>query len=391
MTGVFFILGVCQALFLWYLGQSGFRLLERARREREKAVFGPPGGWPVCSLIIPAAGSHPNMRKALESLCSQDYPDYETIIVVEKGDSEAGSLAQRLADFYPRVRVASAERAENCGQKNMNLLTGVEAASPESGIYAFCDCTHYAAPDFLRCLVWPVASGESAFSAGYHQVEPKDSSIITLAYAITVLFMRFMQGMSGFTQLWGGAMCMTSRAFHHYRVGELWAANVVDDCSLTASLMKLGVKVQMAPAALLLTPAAGHSLAVLSAWLKRQILFLKFCMPGQWLGLGVFCLFMLLPPVWGAWSVFDGLIGEGSGTAPFLALCWLCCLAWALLSWRGYFSSPIPPSHWLLAFFSAIAVFSTVYARTIFGRTLVWHKNIYEVGKNGVVKKIAGK
>lgn len=70
--------------------------------------------------------------------------------------------------------------------------------------------------------------------------------------------MRYLQAMSAFTQLWGGAMAMTREAYAKYGVAQLWLENVVDDCSLTALLQVRGAKVRLCPGALLHTDAVNH-------------------------------------------------------------------------------------------------------------------------------------
>lgn len=389
MSWIFFILGILQALFLYYLSRVGLKLVDRAQKDHELARYTPPGGWPLCALIIPVSGNRPEMGSALASMLEQNYPNYGVYFVVADKSDPAWELAAALARSTPHARIVEAGRAGACGQKNFNLLKGVAAAGPTPAVYAFCDSTHIAQPDFLRCLVEPIARGEAAFATGYHQVQPKDTGVITVAYALTALFMRFLQGVPGLAQLWGGAMAMSREAFFHYHVAELWAHNVVDDCSLSARLASLGAHIRLCPAALLITPAAGHSFGAWHAWLKRQILYLKFCMPGQWLLLGLVSLFMLLPPVWAILAMLGGLTGAASGTEPFLALCWLCFLGWILMGWRRFFTLPIPVSHWLWAFFCAVFMFAASFFQTIPASSITWSSVRYEVGRGGQVKNIS--
>lgn len=388
MNWFFFLLGIAQALFLYQLARVGLQLVARAQKGHELAQYTPPGGWPSCALIIPVSGKRPEMRTALASLLEQNYPGYGVYLVVEDKSDPAWELAAALAMSAPNAIIVEAGHAGACGQKNFNLLKGIAAAGPKPLIYAFCDSTHIAQPDFLRCLVEPIARGEAAFATGYHQTQPKDTGVITIAYALTALFMRFLQGLPGMTQLWGGAMAMSRDAFFHYRVAELWAHNVVDDCSLSAMLARLGVHIRLCPAALLLTPVAGHAFAVWHAWLKRQILYLKFCMPGQWLLLGLVSLFMLAPPLWAILAMLGGLMGDTGGAGPFLALCWLCFLGWILMGWRRFFSLAIPPSHWLWAFFCSVFMFAITFFQTAPARSITWGKLKYDVGRGGEVKNI---
>lgn len=388
MNVVFFLLGLVECVLLHFLGRTGKNLEAQAAREREIAATTPPGGWPKIALIIPVAGERQNMDKALESLIEQDYPDFYPIIVTATDDDAACKLVRMLKSEHPRLQHVVAGRAENCGQKNRNILAAVEACGEFPDVYVFCDSTHIAEKDFLRCLVGPIARGEAAICTGYHVVIPRDNTTITLAYAQSVLLMRFLQGMAVFTQPWGGALAISRTAFARYDVARLWADNVVDDCSLAALLKKEGAHVHLCAGALLKTFAQTHPLPVWRAWLERQVLFLKFCMPDQWWVLGLFALLVALPPLWLVCSWACGLFGNGTGNGPFLSLCWLCLVAWVMARWRSFLPTPPSPGRWLWAFFCASLMFALVWVGTLASRSILWQNCIYRVGKGGKVLSI---
>lgn len=387
MNVFLFFLGIMQCVLLYFLARCGIALERRARREESLAGHAPRSGWPRVAMIVPLAGERPFMEPALTSLLGQDYPSLTPIFVTATEDDAAVGLIRRLQQNFPGIRHVVAGRAAQCGQKNYNLLAGV-AAAPGADVLMFCDSTHVARPDFARCLVGPIARREASFCAGYHQVEPLDKGIFTVSYALSVLMMRLLQGMSALTQPWGGAMAMSREAFERHGVADLWASNVVDDCSLGAMLQREGEHVRFCPAALLKTPAREHGLSQWTAWMERQILFLKFCMRGQWILLGLFMLFMIAPCLWCGIACLRGILGLGGDTGPFLALLWLLCLAWALNRWRPFLVSPPPPGRWVSAFFMSLAVFCTVYLRTIGKSSLLWAGTLYRVGRGGRVVSI---
>lgn len=383
-----FFVGIFQNVILYFLGKTGDRLVKMGDKQREQARFSPSAGWPACCLIVPVAAPTPATEAALRSLAEQDYPNYSLYLVTAFPDDSAAALVDLVRGQYANVAHVVAGSASGRGQKNHNLLAGVKEAGADCEIYAFCDSGHPAPPDFLRCLLGPIARGEAAFTTGYHEVEPGDQDIVTLAYTISVLFMRFMQGMPSLTQPWGGAMAVSRRAFEDYHVGRLWESNVVDDCSLGALLAREGAQIRLCPGAILKTYASSHAFTTWRAWLERQILFLKFCMKGEWLALSLVCLLMAAPPVWCAWVCLDGIFGVGSGTGPFLALCWLCVTGWTIGSWRRFVSSRPWIARWLWAFFCACFMFGGVYIGTFRSETLLWNNIIYRVGKGGRVESL---
>lgn len=385
MTVFIFFLGLFQCAFLLLLGRAGAYLGHRTAQEQELAQLTPPAGWPPCALIVPCAGAHPIMEAALRTLAEQNYPDYHLYLVTANVDDPAALLISRLRGEYGHITHVVAGFAQTGGQKNYNHLQALQYIEKEHACLAFGDSTHLAGPDFLRCLIGPIARGEAAFTTGYHTVAPQDSALATLGYTINVLFMRFLQALPNLTQPWGGAMAVSREAFERYQIAKLWQDNVVDDCSLAALLERAGIRARLCPGALLGTIAIQHSFTVWRAWLERQVLFLKFCLPGQWLALGLVCLLMTLPPAWCILTLLRGILGLGDNMAPFLALLWLGSIWYVLSGWRRFLPQKPAISRWILAFFCSVFLFAAVYGGTIFQRALLWHNILYRVGKGGKV------
>ncbi|MDR3358164.1 MAG: glycosyltransferase [Desulfovibrio sp.] len=373
---------LAQCLLFLLLARVGRRLPAQAARD---AALPPPDVWPRVALVIPAAGSHPRMAQALKSLLCQNYPRYVPILVTAGENDEAAALTRDLQKQFPSARRVVAGEARGCGQKNHNSLCGVRAAGETAEVLVFCDSTHPAGPDFVRTLVKPIARGEADFTTGYHQVRPNDTRPVTLAYALCVLLMRLLQAFAPFTQPWGGAMAIRRSAFLRYGIAGLWAGNVVDDCSLAGILPDIGVRVRLCPGAVLDTEADLHPLSVWRAWMDRQVLFLKFCVPGQWILLGFLCFIMAAPLCWAAFVLCAASLHAAAGPAVWGALLYTGILAGLLRAWREFLPVPVPLLPWLRAFVCAVGMFVYVYARSVTAAGLVWHGIEYKVGRGGKV------
>ncbi len=370
---------------LFSLARSGRKLRARAAGPTPRA-----DSWPSVGMIIPCAGTHPDMERALRSLLEQSYEgDMRCCLVTATREEPAAQLVERLCAGYEDVTHVVAGRAGGCGQKNHNALSAVAELGDSVDVYVFCDSTHTASPDFLSRLVHPLATGESVFATGYHEVVPADEELVTLGYAFCVLCMRIMQSVSGFTQPWGGAMAIDRATFHARDIGGFWSTNVVDDCSLTTYLQERHVPVHLCPGALLRTRAGHHSGDVWRAWLERQILFLKFCVPSQWVLLTVLlCWTGIVPPL--ALGVFLAWLGDclaGAGW-PVAVACYLASTAAGLSCLR-----PLLPHHvrltrlmgalWLTSLTACFTCLKTVPARGI-----LWHGIRYRVGRAGRVLSV---
>jgi len=372
---------IAQCLLLLLLACAGRSLPGRAAKD---AAIRPPD-HPSVGLVVPVAGSHPCMANALKSLVCQDYPHFVPVFVTATEDEDAASLIRGLRAQFPVIRHITAGRAQGCGQKNHNSLAGVKAMGEEAEVLVFCDSTHPARPDFVRALVSPIAVGETDFTTGYHQVIPRDMRPVTLAYTLCVLLMRLLQALAPLTQPWGGAMAIRRSAFQRHDIAGIWSANVVDDCSLAGILPGLNVHMRLCPGALLDTDAAAHSLPVWRAWMDRQVLFLKFCVPSQWILLGLLCLIMAIPLCWAAFTLCYAVLHVASDFAVCAAMAYLALLAALLNVWRGFLSATVPLLLWLRAFACATGMFVHVYARSIPAKYLVWHGITYTVGRGGRV------
>ncbi len=391
MFWLWFVLAAFKCVLLYVLAKTGQSLPRRARLDDAANRALPENRWPSVGMIVPMAGTDRRMSAAVRSLLIQNYPKYIPVLVTAENEEPAADLVRRIQKDYPHVRHVVAGPAHNCGQKNHNSLRGVAAVKNEVDVFVFCDSTHMAKPDFLRHLVGPLAAGEAEFSTGYHVVIPNDHRPVTLAYAMCVLLMRLLQAVSSFTQLWGGAMAMTREAFGRYAVEELWACNVVDDCSLSARLQNLRVSVRLCPGALLHTEASKHERHVWRAWMDRQVLFLKFCMPLQWGLLGFMCIAMAVPPLMGILILLGGLFNVSSALAVLLVVLWVILLAKVLHLWRGLLRHSISFSRWFLSFLDAVVMFVLVYVHSLTAKSIIWHGQRYVVGRCGRVIRVERK
>ncbi|MBU3832733.1 MAG: glycosyltransferase [Candidatus Desulfovibrio faecigallinarum] len=387
---VFLLVIAAAPALVFFLGRAGRKLRAKASEPLPKVYT-----WPSVGLVIPCAGTHPAMEGALRSLLEQDYEGkLRYVFVTATMEEPAANLVERLAEEYGdrcTIDHVAAGRAEKCGQKNWNSLAAVRFLGDSVEVYAFCDSTHMASPDFVTRLVLPVARKEAPFATGYHEVVPRDNEFVTLAYAFTVLCMRLMQSLSGYTQPWGGAMAIDRQTFLESGIGRHWEENVVDDCSLASFLPRHRIRVALSPSALLRTRAEHHSFDVWWAWLERQILFLKFCVPSQWYQLGLVLFLMALAPTLALFAFLGWLFGAFGLVALAGAGVSLAATAWTLARLRPLLPRHVPIMRLLGAFWlTSFGAFS-LYLKTVTAKGILWHGIWYEVGSEGKVWKIQRK
>jgi len=109
------------------------------------------GGKPSVSVIIPVYNEATHLRECLASLCSQDYPDYDVILV----DNASTDETAKVCAEFPKVRYIHFDRLKSSyGARN-------EGASQSTGeVLAFFDGDQHALPEFLSRLLGEYVPGD---------------------------------------------------------------------------------------------------------------------------------------------------------------------------------------------------------------------------------------
>ena len=302
----------------------------------------PGGPCPRAAVIVPLTGNSPEMPGCLKSLLSQDYPDYETILVTRDRQDPATTLVRDLLAGHRAARHLISGPATSCSQKNHNLLAGLAVLDDSVRILVFCDSNHQAPPNFLRELIGPLRRGEAVLTSGYHRIMAGDCRLATLGLLQTVLALQLLHGIPRLSQPWGGATAMLRSVFEGLRVPQLWSQTVVDDVSMAAHLRRFGIRVTPVATACLTTNLAGQTFEDWSAWLTRQMQYLKYLMPGTWLAAAPAACLLALPPLAAALACLGGMVGLVSGKVALAGAVFLILLSGVGAWYRTLVPEQIP-------------------------------------------------
>jgi cellulose synthase/poly-beta-1,6-N-acetylglucosamine synthase-like glycosyltransferase len=348
------------------------------------------GPWPRLALLVPVTGAAAGLEGRLRALLRQDYPDYEVVFATRDAQDPATAVILSLMPRYPRARHVVAGPARSCGQKNHNLLAAVKLVGQTPEILVFCDSNQEAPPGWLRELTAPLAEGKARVSSGFHHVIAANFGVAALGRAVTVLTIYLNKGFRRLNQPWGGSTAIRRSLFEELAVAPLWAENVVDDVSLAARLARAGIRVELPRGARLCTPLEGETLRDWSRWHTRQWLYLKFCLPLNWLvhGLVVHLLWVLVALA--VTTLLLALLGLVSGTMQTAAaVLFLAGLVWLGIALRALHPSPGPRRQWLAAFFAAMAMASWCHLKSVFIKEMRWRGIAYRVGWRGRVIRVS--
>jgi ceramide glucosyltransferase len=357
-----------------------------------------PGGsapeseaWPACprvALIVPLTGNSPEMEAALTSLLTQPYPNYETVLVTRDLNDPATPLIRALLSRHPHSRHIVSGPAAGCSQKNRNILAGVAALDDAVEILVFCDSTHQARPNFLRDLIHPLITGTASLTSGFHRVVPGDARIPTLGMLQTVLTLHLLHGFAAIALPWGGATAVLRSVFHACGIAGVLGQNVLDDFPLGLRLLRFGIRTVPVATAILDTPLAGQTMGGWNTWLTRQLLYLKYCLPGTWLAAAAAVWVLAGPILLGVLATLGGAVGLAPPPLALISLGFLLTLT-AIGAWcRTLIPHPAPLGPWLLAFYANIFMACWGYIQTWRTNTIAWRGISYRVTWGGRVQKI---
>jgi ceramide glucosyltransferase len=349
-------------------------------------VFWP--GYPKVALIVPLTGNSPEMPAALESLLSQPYPNYETILVTRDPEDVAIPLVRELMSRHQRVRHLVSGPTTACSQKNHNILAAVGALDDTVEIIVFCDSTHQAPPHFLGDLIYPIATGAAVITSGFHRIIPNDARIATLGMLQTVLALHLLHGFPAIALPWGGAIAIRRSAFHDYGLEGALKVNVLDDFPQGLRLLRFGIRSVPVATAVLNTDLSGQTMCGWETWLTRQMLYLKYCLPSTWLAAALAVWVLAGPILFAALAGLGGILGLVAPPLALVSLGFLLALT-ALGAWlRALVPTPVPLGPWLLGFYANIFMSCWCYLKTWLTDIIAWHGISYQVTWGGRVKKV---
>jgi hypothetical protein len=194
----------------------------------------------LVTLIVPVTGACESLRESLLSLASQDYPDYELIIVVP----DAGSIPPGTLPPVAKVALAG-----ETGRSSL-LQAGIRVARRRSEVFAFAGAGGLVSKAWLRALVAPLSEEGVGMSTGFRWYAPEPPTFWSLMQSVwnSVIAARLGAGPNEFA--WVGAIAIEKEFFFQERVPESWTGAVREDLALSRLVQESGRRIAFAPGAM---------------------------------------------------------------------------------------------------------------------------------------------
>lgn len=145
--------------------------------------------WPSVSVIIVGKDESENLEKCLPVILSQDYPNYEVIVVNEGATDETEFLLKRLKKEYSNLYSTFSpipDNDEEVRNKVLPLTIGIKAARKDILLFTEADSIPVG-NEWIRSMVSPL-NKETQISIGYSRFEGNDESWKKIAIFDNLIF-----------------------------------------------------------------------------------------------------------------------------------------------------------------------------------------------------------
>ena len=272
---------------------------------------------PFASVIAPVKGIDAGIEDNLESLFTQDYPDYEIIFVIADDHDPARSVIERAMSANPgRARLILAGHHDGRSQKVNNLLRGASNISPQSQALVFVDSDARVTRDWLRALICGLADPAVGASTGYRWYIPASRRFWpTLVSAWNGSILTTLGG-HGRNFAWGGSCAITRETFDRIDVAGRWQSALSDDYALTRAVHQAGLRIRFVPRCLAATREDFRLRSALE-FTRRQVAITRiYRPPSWWSGMISHSLFALGFFGGCIWAIYVAITGAIFGSVP---------------------------------------------------------------------------
>ncbi len=240
------VLGVFNTI-IWIIAYKwGLDSLHALRKPEPK----PLSHKPFTTIIVPARNEAENLPLLLDSLLSQDYSNYEAIIVDDNSVDNTYNVALEYAKRDPRIKPIKnqSDPPPNWSPKVYAILKGLEHARPETSILVFLDAdTRLLTDNVLKILV------SNAYSSnGIVSLNPRFECPTRKCRIAETILTTFAHSFLGFNRVfnprhklaWFYGCCWAIRRDVYEKLGGHYAVkhSIVEDRDLAEKAKSLGIQ-----------------------------------------------------------------------------------------------------------------------------------------------------
>jgi len=341
-------------------------------------------------VYVPIKNVTDDTDKFIEILLNQVWLPDQYIFIVEDENDPAYHRVKPLANDNSIVELVVAGKTTARGQKNHNLLAGINAF-PDAEYYVFCDADILPSKLWLYELVSPLLESDKFDAVStHHWVERRPGIGNFFLTAILAYFIALGSNQKYAGGIWGGSTAIRRKKYDALQIANLWSNTVVDDVTVHKLSISGKLRCLFRPELLINSKSNKISFPTAIKWLTRQTTWLKFYTFSEiWLPI----LFVHILLSFGYLSIL---------VLPlFIFLNWNLVFIWLAALIPTLFHMILFPKirrikreddesywYWLKNIWLCVFVSGLVMIYTIFTNTINWAGKSYKMTFNGRVKKI---
>ncbi len=235
---------------------------------------------PKAAVIVPFRGLEVDMAGGIRSLCTQRYPDYHLLLVVESTEDPAYEVIRREIVKYPDCKVEliiAGLTGPTEGQKVHNQLAAIEHLKQKQygeEVWVFADSDAVPGEHWLGHQIGPLYQDwKTGVTTGYRWLVPENVRGLKavwnhLASAMNASIACFY-GRDEFNHAWGGAMAVRVDTAQRGDLVGMFRNTLSDDFQLSNLSKKLSLRIYFVYQCLVPAPIS-MSLAELMNFAYRQ-------------------------------------------------------------------------------------------------------------------------
>lgn len=165
--------------FIFYLGV--FPAILSAKKKHPKTDL------PPVSVIICAKNEEENLKKNLQAILEQDYPNFQVVLINDASSDDTLEVMESFSHQHKNIKIVNVKNNEHFwGKKKYALTLGIKAATHEHLVFTDGDCRP-ASKNWLANMVAPF-SGDVSIVLGYGGYEKTNRSFINALIRFETLY-----------------------------------------------------------------------------------------------------------------------------------------------------------------------------------------------------------
>ena len=227
------------------------------------------------TVIVPCKGLVHNLENNLRAICTQTYPEYQVIFVVDSITDSAYPIIAKIIRTIPYTSIEIAKKIPTASGKIAALLTALKKTR-DTEIYVFADSDIQPHRTWLTHLVSNLSDKNIGATTGFRWYFPtslKNTLIATWNMAtIAALF----HPLSNYT--WGGSTAIKKQLFDKLQIEQKWRTGFSDDLILTQIVKKAGLFIKFVPQCIIESPE-DTDIKTFIKWGTQQFTWMRWYNP----------------------------------------------------------------------------------------------------------------